>query len=194
MAIRYGWHTRKVTNSFRASWQALAPLTFVLLAYHASGQSAKSSQHPSSFSFRNATPGVPYVGSKICAGCHSTIYQQFSHTDMAHSASLPSKVFDFGWLTKPVDIFNEKHNRHYQIFARDSKVYESEYGLDDEGKELFRHSEELAYLIGTGSNGDTPVIRRGHYLFEAPLSYYTATKTWALSPNYDVRDMGFSFR
>jgi tetratricopeptide (TPR) repeat protein len=193
MAIRCGWPPRKVRDSFMASRRAFATLTFVLIALHTSGQNAKSKQLLSGFGFRNTAPGVRYIGSKICAGCHATIYQQFSHTDMARSTALPSKVFDFGWLTKPVDIFNEKHNRHYQIFARDSKVYQSEYALDDEGKELFRHSEELAYLIGTGSNGDTPVIRRGNYLFEAPLSYYTATKSWALSPNYDVRDMGFSF-
>ena len=193
MPTQRGWPTRKVTDSFMAHCRGFATLTFVLLAFYASGQKAKGNQRTSDFGFRNTTPGVRYVGSKICAGCHATIYQQFSHTDMAHSTSLPSKAIDFGWLTKPVDIFNEKHNRHYQIFARDSKIYQSEYGLDDEGKELFRHSEELAYLIGTGTNGDTPVIRRGNYLFEAPLSYYSATKTWALSPNYDVRDMGFSF-
>jgi len=111
---------------------------------------------------------------------------------MARSTSLPNKVAELGWLTRPVDIYNEKHDRHYQIFERDSKVYQSEYGLDEQGKEVFRHTEELAYLVGSGVNGDTPVVRRGAFLFEAPLSYYTATKTWALSPNFEVRDMAFN--
>ena len=111
---------------------------------------------------------------------------------MARSTSLPNKVAELGWLTKPVDIYNEKHDRHYQIFERDSKVYQSEYGLDKLGKEVFRHTEELAYLVGSGVNGVTPVVRRGEFLFEAPLSYYTATKTWALSPNFEVRDMAFN--
>ena len=111
---------------------------------------------------------------------------------MARSTFLPGRTLELGWLPKPVDIFNEKHNRHYQIFARDGQIYESEYGLDDEGNVAFRHTEELAYMVGTGVNGDTPVVRRGNYLFEAPLSYYAATKSWALSPNFDVRDMGFN--
>ena len=116
----------------------------------------------------------------------------FSRTEMGNSTSLPNRLLDLGWLSKPVDIFKEKHNRHYQVFARDGKVYQSEYGLDDKGKETFRHTEELAYVVGTGANGVTPIVRRGNYLFQAPISYYTARKAWDLSPNYEVRDLGFS--
>ena len=72
------------------------------------------------------------------------------------------------------------------------KVYQSEYGLDDQGKELFRHTEELAYVVGTGANGVTPIVRRDNYLFQAPVSYYTARKAWDLSPNYEEHDLGFS--
>ena len=132
------------------------------------------------------------MGSNVCKGCHLVIYQNFSRTEMGNSTSLPNRLLDLGWLSQPVDIFNEKHNRHYQVFARDGKVYQSEYGLDDKGKETFRHTEELAYVVGTGANGVTPIVRRGNYLFQAPISYYTARKAWDLSPNYEVRDLGFS--
>ena len=60
-------------------------------------------------------------GSNMCKGCHSAIYQQYSRTDMAHSTSLPGSILDMGWLAKPVDIFNQKLNRHYQVFARDAQ-------------------------------------------------------------------------
>jgi tetratricopeptide (TPR) repeat protein len=111
---------------------------------------------------------------------------------MGNSMFSPARLAELGWLTKPVDIFNEHHNRHYQIYARGPKVYQSEYELDHEGKEIFRHTEELQYVIGTGSNGATPIVRRGNFLFEAPLSYYSATRSWNLSPNFDVSDIGFS--
>lgn len=104
----------------------------------------------------------------------------------------PDRLADLGWLTKLVDIFNERHNRHYQIYARDSHVYQSEYEINDKGQEIFRHTEELAYVIGIGANGATPIVRRDGYLFEAPLSYYSTTKSWDLSPNFDIRDLGFS--
>jgi tetratricopeptide (TPR) repeat protein len=142
--------------------------------------------------FRNAAPGVRYVGSQMCRGCHSAIYQQYSRTDMAHSTFLPGNILDMGWLDKPVDLYSEKVNRHYRVFARDSKIYQSEYGLDEQGREVFRHTEELAYMVGSGVNGVTPIVRRGNYLFEAPLSYYAATKSWGLSPNFEVQDLGFN--
>ena len=141
--------------------------------------------------FRNTAPGVHYVGSKICAGCHYQIYRDFSRTEMGNSMFLPGRLAELGWLTQPVDFVNQHHNRHYQIFSRGSKVFESEYQLDSNGNEIFRHTEELAYVIGTGANGATPIVQRGDYLFQAPISYYSGTKSWDLSPNYEVRDLGF---
>ena len=163
-----------------------------LLAFSSWGQSTKRMEGRPEPDFRNTAPGVRYVGSNVCKGCHLVIYQNFARTEMGNSTSLPHRLLDLGWLSQPVDIFNEKHNRHYQVFARDGKVYQSEYGLDDKGKETFRHTEELAYVVGTGANGVTPIVRRGSYLFQAPISYYTARKAWDLSPNYEVRDLGFS--
>jgi hypothetical protein len=192
MVIRCRWRFHEATQSLRVHYQ-IASLVglFLLINVHGLAQASKTKQPPTAAAFRNTAPGVRYLGSKVCVGCHSQIYQQFSRTDMAHSTFLPGKIVDLGWLNKPVDIFNEKHNRHYQIYSRDFRIYQSEYGLDEQGKEVFRHTQELAYMVGSGVNGDTPVVRRGNYLFEAPLSYYSATKAWGLSPNYDVRDMGF---
>jgi tetratricopeptide (TPR) repeat protein len=192
MVIRRGGRFSKTAHLLKMYCHIAGAASLILLTTeHGRGQDLKARQASIS-GFLNTAPGVRYVGSKVCVGCHSTIYQNFSRTGMARSTSLPIKVMDLGWLNKPVDIFNEKHNRHYQMFVRGSKVYQSEYELDNQGKEVFRHTEELAYLIGSGVNGDTPVVRRGNFLFEAPLSYYAATKTWDLSPNFDVRDMGFN--
>jgi hypothetical protein len=141
---------------------------------------------------RNAAAGVHYVGSERCKLCHFAIYNTYSQTDMSHSTSLPARAIELGWLPAPIEFFNENTNRHYRVFARDSKVYETEYGIDGEGREIFTHTEELAYIVGTGANGATPVLRRGNYLFQAPVSYYSGRKTWDLSPNYEMQDLGFT--
>lgn len=166
-----------------------AASVILLAVVYALGQNSNGNQ---GLDFRNTAPGVSYVGSETCRACHSAIYETYSRTDMARTTFAPNQLVDLGWLTKPVDVFNARHNLHYQIYARDAKVFQSEYSLDEQGKELFRHTEELAYVIGTGANGATPIVRRGNFLFEAPLSYYAATKSWDLSPNFEVRDMGFS--
>ena len=41
-------------------------------------------------------------------------------------------------------------------------------------------------LVGSGENGLTFMIRRGNYLFQAPLSYYSKTKKWDFSPGYET--------
>jgi len=193
MGIRHVWCFHKA-----ACWETVRRCTTAIFSLGLAITLPMFAQNPKNRSvagvpeFRNAAPGVRYVGSKICKGCHSAISQQYSRTDMAHSTFLPENILDKGWLDKPVDLYSEKVNRHYQVFTRDLKAYQSEYGLDQQGKEVFRHTEELAYMVGSGVNGDTPVVRRGNYLFEAPLSYYAATKSWGLSPNFEVQDMGFN--
>ena len=168
-------------------------LGFVLSSTLQGGvQSAVNPKQAPNPHFSNTSAKVHYLGSKQCAGCHSTIYQQFSRTDMGRSMFEPEKLAALGWLTKPVDFFNEQNHRHYQVFSRGSKVYESEYELDAQGGEIFRHTEELEYVIGTGANGATPFVRRGNFLFQAPISYYRATQSWDLSPNYEVRDLAFN--
>ena len=105
---------------------------------------------------------------------------------------LPQEAIEKGWLTRPMEFFNENTNRHYKVFSRDSHVYETEYALESNGREIFNHTEELAYIVGIGANGATPIVRRGNYLFQAPISYYTARATWDLSPNYERNDIGFT--
>ncbi len=189
MGIRRGWcfHEAACWETLRRCAAAIFNLGFVI-TLTVVAQNPKSKDAAVVPEFRNAAPGVRYVGSKICKGCHSAISEQYSRTDMAHSTILPENILAKGWLDKPVDVYSEKVKRHYQVFARDSKVYQSEYGLDEQGKEVFRHTEELAYMVGSGVNGDTPVVRRGNYLFEAPLSYYAATKSWGPFP--ELRSTG----
>lgn len=190
MTVAYRKGTWVVRDFLSTFCRAVALCGLVLSASGQAGHPAKSSAN-SRISFRNAAPGIKYVGSAQCKLCHSEIYQNFSRTAMGRATFLPDKVVDLGWLPKPVEFFNENHNRHYQVFARNGKVFESEYQLA-QGKEVFRHTEELAYVVGTGANGATPIVRKGNYLFQAPISYYTAKKAWGLSPNYENQDLAFT--
>jgi hypothetical protein len=57
---------------------------------------------------------------------------------------------------------------------------------------VFSVDHQLVYTVGSGVNGFTFLIRRGDYLFQAPLSYYARTGKWDLSPGYEQADLGFS--
>jgi hypothetical protein len=132
-----------------------------------------------------------YVGSQVCGKCHPSIYQSFSRTDMGRSMSeiTPSLLER---LPTSAHIFDPRLNRHFDLYARDGSLYQSEYETNSEGKEVFRETQKLEWIIGSGANGSGAIVRHGDYLFEAPLSYYTKLPGWALSPGYEFGDYGFN--
>jgi hypothetical protein len=142
--------------------------------------------------FRNAKSGVSYVGSKACAECHVDIYQSYRKTDMGRAISLPGDWKDFGALAAPIKVDNPTTHRSYEVYRRGTDLYQSEYELDAEGKEVFRDDQAISYIVGSGVNGFSFIVRRGDFLFEAPLSYYSQAKVWGLSPGYDRGDIGFN--
>jgi hypothetical protein len=141
--------------------------------------------------FRNTAGGVEYVGSQVCSKCHTDIYQQYIQTGMGKSMSVANSQGHLDKALSPVTLVNSALKRYFQVFREGNDLYQSEYELDADGKEVFRHTQKLAYAIGSGANGFTYIVRRGDHLFQAPLSYYSRAKSWGLSPGYETVDHGF---
>jgi hypothetical protein len=142
--------------------------------------------------YRNTKPGVAYIGSRICAGCHAKIYQDYVRTAMGRSMDLAASSLQRQNITPRASIFSEKLNRHFEVSQQGQDIFQSDYELDVAGHEVFRTTFKLEYVIGSGVNGYTFLVRRGDYLFQAPLSYYSRTKSWGLSPGYEAADYGFN--
>ena len=134
-----------------------------------------------------AAPG--YTGSKVCARCHSAIYSKYLNTAMGRSV-LPAQETRNLAPIQPVRI--AEGGITYELSRRDNDLYQTEYLQDGSGRDVFRASWKLEYAIGSGANGITYAIRRGNYLFEAPISYYSKTHSWELSPGYQKTTTGFS--
>jgi hypothetical protein len=181
------------------SLRDLASLTALFLAVFLCALSAQTSQKPAATrpakflgQFKNAAPGVAYVGSKACAECHSDIYESYMRTDMGRAMSLPGDRKELADLDRRVKVKHPKANRYYEVYRRGSNLYQSEYELNAEGQEVFRDEHKIDYIIGSGSNGSSCIVKRGDFLFEAPLSYYSNARAWGLSPGYEVADYAFS--
>jgi tetratricopeptide (TPR) repeat protein len=142
--------------------------------------------------FRNTLPGVPYSGSAACAKCHKAIFNDYNRTPMGRSMGLPANSPELSLVTSPITVFDQTTNRYFQIFRSGSGIYQSEFQLDSSGAPVFRETEQIEYVLGAGVHGVSYVIRRQHFLFEAPLSFYSKTKTWALSPGYKSQTTGFA--
>ena len=93
-----------------------------------------------------------YVGSRACAKCHPSIYESFSRTDMARSMSEITPAL-LEKIPTSASIFDPKLNRHFEIYVRDGSLYQSEYETAANGKDVFRATHKVAWIIGSGANG-----------------------------------------
>jgi hypothetical protein len=135
----------------------------------------------------SAAPAEPaYVGSKACYGCHSDIYRSYIKTDMGRSMRLPA---DLPKASLPADttVPLPGGKRTLRVFNDGAVWYQSESEPN-----VFEDKHQLDYVVGSGANGLTFLVRRGSYLFQAPLSYYSKANKWDLSPGYEYGDLGFS--
>jgi hypothetical protein len=176
-------------------WLALAAVLLLILPSVARCKPQHGPVHsskPGLPHYRNTAPGVNYLGSKACARCHIDIYNSFIKTEMGQSVSLPDGPSQLEITQRPVTIQAEKFKRSYQVFRKGPELFQSEYEVGADAKEIFRATHKIEYVIGAGANGYSYVVKRGDYLFEAPLSYYSQSRAWELSPGYEFADYGFS--
>src|SRR6266403_426720 len=73
-----------------------------------------------------------YVGSRVCAKCHGSIYRSFSRTDMGRSMSEITPAL-LERIPNSASIFDPKLNRHFELVARDNNLYQSEYETAADG-------------------------------------------------------------
>jgi hypothetical protein len=132
-----------------------------------------------------------YVGSKVCSKCHPSIYESFSRTDMGRSMSgITPQLLEK--IPAAASVFDSRVNRHFEIFSREGTLFQSEYETAADGKEVFRDTRQVEWMLGSGANGRGAIVKQGNYLFEAPLSFYAKPHRWALSPGYEFGDYGFN--
>ena len=89
-------------------------------------------------------------------------------------------------------IQDENTGLRFDVFARDAKLFQSEYELDVNGQEIFRDTRQLDWIIGAGENGFGGLVKAGDYVFQAPLSFYSKAQRWELSPGYELGNSGFN--
>ena len=132
-----------------------------------------------------------YLGSNACAECHKEIYSKYAQTGMGRSMA---RVTTETLQAQPTSGSIEDKNTglHFDVYARDGKLFQSEYELDSDGKEIFRDSREVDWIIGAGENGLGGLVRQGEYVFQAPLSFYSKAERWELSPGYELGNSGFN--
>ena len=140
---------------------------------------------------RNAELGVNFVGSQACAACHRDLYDSFKKTSMGQSLTEVSPGLKSRFPTT-AQVQSSTAGHSYRVYWERNRLYQSESVVDENGKRTQGPGFPSDFAVGSGVNGVTFLIRRENRLFEAPLSYYSRTRSWDLSPGFAAYDAGFT--
>jgi predicted CXXCH cytochrome family protein len=107
----------------------------------------------------------------VCAACHPRETANYARTAMANSVGVPRDQpggrVDDRQAHGSVSIEN-KHGRMVHRLVEDGLT--AEYAVP--------------YYVGAGKVGRSYIVRAGDYLFQSPVSFYTARRGWDLTPGY----------
>ena len=129
-----------------------------------------------------AAMGAPASASgRECAPCHRAIYEGYSQTPMAQSSGQPGA----GLIQESFDnaIFEHAASGFRYRVVRNDGHYFVEFGKPDG---TLRGSKALPYYVGSGATARSYLLEADGFLFEAPVAYYNASRTWGLAPAYDT--------
>lgn len=140
---------------------------------------AQDGPKPSSHVISNASSGVAvrdgYAGDEACAKCHSSVYQSYEQTPMAHASGLAVDNLI------PADFTHKPSGVHYRVYPESGHAWLS---FDREGRAAVHGKRELLYYIGSGHRGLTYLFADDGYFFESPINWYGDRKVWDMTPAY----------
>lgn len=133
-----------------------------------------------------AAPG--YVPDASCRECHALICDSYQHVGMARSAYRPTVdniIEDYEHGT----YYHEPSQRYYKMYHRDGVFYQKRYQLDANGRHINEYEARVDFIIGSGKNERTYVTRdpAGEF-YQLPVSWYSKTHEWAMTPGYDKQN------
>jgi hypothetical protein len=128
-----------------------------------------------------------FAGSSVCANCHKDIYDSHIHT--AHY--LTTRPASAGSIKGNFEPGNNRfaYGSEMEVFMenRDSGFYQVGYYQGIE-----RIVKRFDIVVGSGSKGQTYITRYQNWLYQLPVSYFTAANNWANSPQYPTHPVIFN--
>jgi Flp pilus assembly protein TadD len=141
--------------------------------------------------YRNVRPEVGYVGDRVCADCHPGEAEGYRRHPMGRSLAPVSPAA----FTLPLDRIAhnpfEAAGARYDIKSQDGRLLHEEVRHDAQGRGLARTSEEVQFVIGSGTRTFSYLIDHGGFLFQSPITWYSQKKIWDLSPGFEGRSERF---
>jgi predicted CXXCH cytochrome family protein len=124
---------------------------------------------------------------RICASCHSDIWESWRRTAMGRSFYRPSPENVLEDFTNHNSFYHQPSNSYFTMLRRDSEYYQRRYQLDSGGKQVNVMEKRIDYIVGSGNHARTYLHRTtANTLIELPLGWYAEKGGyWAMNPGYD---------
>jgi predicted CXXCH cytochrome family protein len=166
-------------------WMTWPSLREIVVPWHvSSANSVRVRDVYAGSPFKNARPGVAYVGDAACARCHRDIALAYRSHPMGRSLA-PIAVINDGASTKiatglPI---NEK-GVQYTIEHRGGRVFHKAMRSDTDGTLFAQVEAEVRFALGSGTRGIAFLIERDGFLFQSPIAWFAQERRWDISPGY----------
>jgi hypothetical protein len=96
---------------------------------------------------------------------------------------------------KPVQFVHPKTGRRYRVFRKGTRSLIEEFVLDREKRPVYSDLRGVDYVIGSGTHARSFLLQRFDRLYQLPVTFYTQTGLWDMSPGYDTQEyVGFTRR
>jgi len=125
------------------------------------------------------------TGSAACAACHPAIYKSYMRTPMAMSSGLVG-VGGFQEKFERGEFSHALSGVSYRVY-RDGNQPLFSFDFSASGTRI-HGTRPLEYFIGSGTVGRSYLFSVDGFLYQAPVSYYSAESRWDLSPGYERFD------
>jgi hypothetical protein len=137
---------------------------------------------PPTTPYKNAAPGVAFVGDEACAKCHEAIATTYHQHPMGRSMSRE----DSGRAPEAEGTVFEAGGASYAIERRDGRVFHSE------SRGVGKTTEaEVAYVLGSGRRGASFLVEKDGVLKQSPIAWYAQQGKWDLAPGYREQNQHF---
>jgi hypothetical protein len=130
-----------------------------------------------------------YTGDASCVACHRQTSQSYQHTPHHLTSRLPTSSSILGSFQKgrnSLTIVNGAQSAEpelqFLMEARPDGFFET--AQTGWGSKVFKRTERIDLVTGSGSRGQTYLFWRGNRLFELPVSFWKDGRQWINSPGY----------
>lgn len=120
-----------------------------------------------------------FTGSAVCKDCHQKTFEDHLKTFHHLTSSIASEETIKGSFEKDKNSFYFNPHLYVANEKTDSGFFQTAYQNDQK-----KISRKFDFVIGSGKRGQTSLYWYGNYIFQLPLTYFTATNEWTNSPGY----------